>query len=414
MLKIIKHKFIRNISSVLSGSLIAHTIPIIGTLLIAKIFMPDAFGNYSMWLGGVMFLAVGLTFRFELSFNAAADGQEKHIGVMVTILTILFTTCSIVALTILITVLDVNLPKNLTFELIFLGIFSSSLLAFNQTVQNWASADGRYRHLVIIRIVQAITIIILQIIIGFYKPNITGLSLGYFTGLCTSLIIGIYFSPNVKFLDLFLKKNIFSYWKKNLEFVKFALPADLISSLTTQLPVIIVAFRFGSETAGTLAMALRVLGAPISLLSNSVLDVFKRYAGQAYINRGECREEYLHTFKILLIISTVSSFFIYIGAKPLFFLIFGEIWEGSGLIALWLLPRFATGFIASPLSYVVYITGKQNLDLIWQITLLIITLVNLFSSNSIMLVLVGYSLSYATLYIVYLLMTYHFSCGKKQ
>jgi O-antigen/teichoic acid export membrane protein len=92
---------------------------------------------------------------------------------------------------------------------------------------------------------------------------------------------------------------------------------------------------------------------------------------------------------------------------------FGESWSMSGKIAIWLIPLFAFRFVASPLSYMVYIAGKQNVDLFWQISLLSITLVT-FSITEIFSTSVQiYSLGYAFLYLVYLGMSYEFSLGNK-
>ena len=76
-----------------------------------------------------------------------------------------------------------------------------------------------------------------------------------------------------------------------------------------------------------------------------------------------------------------------------------------------LLPRFGLGFIASPLSYIVYVVGKQHLDLIWQLALLGVTLTTLLLIASFNTALLCYSVGYGLLYIIYLWMSYQFSCG---
>jgi len=106
--------------------------------------------------------------------------------------------------------------------------------------------------------------------------------------------------------------------------------------------------------------------------------------------------------------------FIAFGAEPIFALVFGEAWLGAGTMALWLLPRFVIGFVASPLSYMVYIAGKQHLDLIWQLALLAMTLATLFLIDSTQLALISYGVGYGGLYLVYLLMSYKFSLGSRQ
>jgi O-antigen/teichoic acid export membrane protein len=157
---------------------------------------------------------------------------------------------------------------------------------------------------------------------------------------------------------------------------------------------------------------MRMVGAPMSIISKSVLDVFKRNAAQAYHDRGECRAEYLNSMRLLFIIAVCSTVVIGVCAKPVFTGIFGKSWAGAGVVTLLLLPRFGLGFIASPLSYIVYVVGRQHLDLVWQLALLGMTLVTLLSFATFHRTLLYYSVGYGLLYIVYLWMSYRFSCGR--
>ncbi|RFQ15133.1 translocase [Pseudomonas sp. ATCC 13867] len=204
-----------------------------------------------------------------------------------------------------------------------------------------------------------------------------------------------------------------NFWKKYRRFPIFSLPASFINTAAIQLPVLIVAGRFGSDIAGLLAMTIKVLGAPIGLLGKSVLDVFVRHAASSYRERGECREEYIKTFYALTLGSLAFCFIMALSGENLFILAFGQEWSHAGKIAVWLLPMFALRFIASPLSYMVYIADKQHLDLIWQIGLLGVTLACLAWISEYKLALQAYSISYAALYLIYLAMSYRFSQGRR-
>jgi O-antigen/teichoic acid export membrane protein len=74
---------------------------------------------------------------------------------------------------------------------------------------------------------------------------------------------------------------------------------------------------------------------------------------------------------------------------------------------------FALRFIASPLSYVFYIAGKQNIDLLWQIGLLIVLLCALWLPNSMNSAVIAYSYAYSVMYLIYLGLSYRSSKGIK-
>ena len=161
-------------------------------------------------------------------------------------------------------------------------------------------------------------------------------------------------------------------------------------------------------------MTMRILGAPIGLLGKSVLDVFKRHAASSFRDHGECRSDYVQTFKVLGLGSLAFSLVMAISSETLFAVAFGETWRASGVIAVWLLPLFALRFMASPLSYMAYIAGKQHVDLFWQIALLGMTLASLNIPQRYDLALQAYSAGYSVLYVIYLALSYRFSLGEKR
>jgi O-antigen/teichoic acid export membrane protein len=202
------------------------------------------------------------------------------------------------------------------------------------------------------------------------------------------------------------------FWKNQRRFPLYSLPSDSLSAATAQLPVVIVASRFGEDAAGLLAMAIRMVGAPISLLSTSVLDVFKRQAGSAFRERGECRIEYIHAFRILFTAAFIFVAGVVYLSKPLFALFFHEKWVGAAAMCVSLLPRFAFGFVASPLSYVVYIVEKQQIDLLWQVAQACATAGVLLVFEPMPLALNIYAACSGLLYLVYMAITYTLCKGR--
>ncbi|TXI72214.1 MAG: hypothetical protein E6Q43_06850, partial [Dokdonella sp.] len=194
-------------------------------------------------------------------------------------------------------------------------------------------------------------------------------------------------------------------------FPLFSLPADAICAAAAQLPVVIVASRFGAAVAGLLALTLRVLGAPMGLLGRSVLDVFKRHAASSFRERGECRREYLQTLRVLGVGAGAFVLVMALISEDVFAVAFGERWRESGRLAIWLLPVFAFRFLASPLSYMVYIARKQHVDLFWQVALLGVTVAALNVPRGYDASVQVYSGACSLLYVVYLALSYRFSLG---
>ena len=79
--------FWRNTASVLSGTVVAQAIPLVGTLIMARLYAPAHFGIFAAWLAIVTVLAVALTGRFESSLAVVDDGEARETAFFVTLAT---------------------------------------------------------------------------------------------------------------------------------------------------------------------------------------------------------------------------------------------------------------------------------------------------------------------------------------
>jgi len=415
--KMNKGGFWKNVSSVFTGTAIAQLIPVIGSLIIARQYLPSEFGIFASWLGAAVVLAVVLTGRLETSFAVIEDGEPRRFAVISTLYTAILVAIFLSFLSVLWLVLggpelfslNIDVPLYLVLSLIPVSL----LLSISEIWQSWASADGKYKQLSLLRITQAFSIVAFQIGAGEFNPTSSSLAISHGLGVFASLIVAWIIMPLGNFPDK-LFKIVRDFWRAQYRFPKLSLPADLINAIAVQLPILVIATRFGADIAGTLALTLKVLGAPIGLLGRAVLDVFKRHAATGFRARGECRAEYIRTFKVLAPVSLVFSCIMFFISEYLFAIFYGEHWRLSGTIAVWMLPLFMMRFVASPLSYIVYIVGKQHIDLVWQVGLLLFTILSLNYFHTYSLSLQIYSIGYAALYMIYLMMSYRFSLGKSR
>ncbi|MDG5499214.1 lipopolysaccharide biosynthesis protein [Marinobacter sp. BGYM27] len=403
----------KNVTSVLTGSVVAQLIPLLGSLAIARLYAPAEFGTYSAWLGMAMLLAVLLTCRYDMAFAIESDGQPRRLAVLSTLITLMLVGgCVLVALVVGFLCVP-ELFSEYPFMLVLTWLPAGWLLAANNVWQSWAAAEGEYRKLSYMRIAQTGFITSLQIIVGVALSSAAALALSHLIGLALSLVVSVYMLVLRGLPKTGVFGDVVSFWKRQRKFPAYSLPADFINTAAAQLPILIVTSRFGAEVAGMLALTMKVLGAPIGLLGKSVLDVFKRHAAESYRDRGDCRDEYVKTFKVLALGSLAFCAIMVFASESLFIVAFGKVWAGAGTIAVWLLPMFALRFIASPLSYMVYIAERQHLDLMWQIGLLAMTLFCLATLSGYNVALQAYSAGYSALYFIYLGMSYRFSLGVK-
>jgi O-antigen/teichoic acid export membrane protein len=406
--------FWRSVGVVLTGTVAAQSIPLLGSIVIARIYAPAEFGLFSAWLGMVMMAAVVVTGRFEMALAVEADGAPRRFAVAATLGTILLVSFCF-ALIAGGVYLATGLPENVQPAMVVLFVPAALLAGVTHTWQAWAAAEGEFRSLAWIRISHAFVVTLAQIVVGLMSPTAAGMIIGHVLGTAAGVACAMYFMP-INPLALGARtelwKRLKAFWLNQRRFPMIALPADAINAASGQLPLLLIASRFGAEASGQFALTIRVLGAPIGLLGTAVLDVFKRSAASSYRDKGQCREEYRRTFWLLTAGGVILALGVIVVAERLFIVAFGETWLQAGVIAIWLMPMFALRFVVSPLSYVFYIAGKQQVDLVWQCTLLAMTLASLMLTLSYEGSVKLYSAGYSILYIINAFFSYHYSKGK--
>lgn len=399
-----------NIGRVLSGTAVAQFIPVVGSLLLAKIFSPESFGTYSVWLGYVLILSTIATLRYENSFGNEAKMEIRFIGLLTSVflafIICIFLFCSILLLE-LIGLTTESLIK-LQYRAIVLVFPAAFLFALINSIQSLFSVNAQFGSLIRIRIIYALLLIGFQLTWSIFSKE----TMGLIWANCAALLLGV---PYLCFIitQNQISDNIFhnikKYIKKHISFFYFSLPADSVSSVSAQLPLMLINDRFGAEYSGFFAFSLRVLGAPISFIARGVLDVFKNKASESFHSKGSCKTDYTYTLKILVLLAfcmLLSGYYLIpLGISSFF----DARWHASINTALILLPLFAFRFIASPLSYVYYLADKQHIDLAWQVLLMATVITVFILIKDYESILKVYTLAYSSLYIVYLFGSYKFT-----
>ncbi|WP_159947171.1 lipopolysaccharide biosynthesis protein [Rhizobium sp. 18065] len=400
----------RAVLLVFSGTAAAQVIPILGSLIIARLFIPAEFGMFMTWFGLVQIGAVLSTGRFETALPLEENGAPRAQAASSALITaaVILSVVTIVAACLW----PLLLPylADVPTALIVLFIPAVGAAASVLILQSWAASEGQFRALSAMRITQAAIVTGLQIAVGFIQPTAGTLAQAQLAGVvCGALLMAWKLRPP-RLADG--RKTLFNFWKRYRRFPIYALPAGTVNTAAAQLPLILMSHRFGADVAGFVAMAFRMLGAPISLLGSAVLDVFKRRASESWRATGSCRGPYLETLTVLSAGSLAVTIAFWLVGVDLFVFAFGPEWAEAGRVALILLPLFAMRFVSSPLSYTFFIAEKQPVDLIWQVCLFVMTVVTLTTFATYQNALAAYALGYGLMYAVYLYLSFRFSGGR--
>jgi O-antigen/teichoic acid export membrane protein len=395
--------FWKHVITVLGGTLGAQALPLAVAPLITRLCTPGQMGAFSLWLGVVAVTAVAATLRLEAAMILDHEEEQQRTCFRVVYYTATVTALLVTGGALLAHAAGIPALRQLTrSELLTLGM-GTWLTAAMQTTLAYATSHGAFGKAARAKVWGAGTIALSQLVLLYLGAGSYGLLGGQLIGLCAGLgCARVLLQPPTARIGPTLDADQRAYLLKHQAFWRFSLPSNLLNAMVSQLPMFLIGLRHGAAAAGLYALTQRVLYAPVSLLAASVLEVFKRQSVQEIRSVGHCAHAYRYTFKVLLSLAVGPSLLLFAFSPMLFAWIFGESWRDAGELAQILAPLYFLNFIASPLSYVFFITGKQKIDLVWQVALFVMTLSAFLSPGSLRENVLWYSAGYSLLYLVYL------------
>ena len=436
---------IKKATTLITGTSVSQLLPIVFAPVLTRIFSPESFGEYSVYLALVMIFTLVASGRYELSIIMPKNHMDskKLMGISLIIcflfiffsgfvLSILFIFSDFISLSArfdiyflaLVGVFLASLNQisdfislSARFDIYFLALVGVFLASLNQIFYFWMNRESNYKIMSIARVLQTAFSVGMQLLFGIsFLMTGSGLIFGSIIGLFISNIFYLYILRKEIFTIRYEKREFPELIKEYKNFPLILLPSHLLGMFSRQLPLLISPMYFGLVSTGFLGLIMRVITLPSHVISSSFGDVFREEGSKAFIERGECEKEYLSTLRNLVTISLIPFLLFWYFSPKIFPFIFGIEWQNAGILAQIMAPMFFFQFISSPLSNMYIIAEKQRYDLILNIIIFLMTVLSFYIGISIYKDISGtlflYSLCYSVVYVFNLLITYNFSRGR--
>lgn len=404
----------KHVLTVLGGALGAQALPLLAAPLITRLATPAELGAFSVWFAVVGVAAIGATLRLETAM--ILDHGSEHQATCFRVVAYAATMLAIGMTVVAIALRAFGLPAAAHmswYGLLTLGI-GTWLTAYMQTTLAYATSRNAFGKAAKAKVCAAGGIAVGQVVLLLAGAGgAAALLTGQLAGLALGLLVATWLldPPRPRIAPLPDAEQL-AYLRRHRAFWRFGLPSNLVNVLVGHLPLFMIGVRYGALAAGLYALTLRVLSAPVALLASSVLEVFKRQSVLDFQQQGNCRDAYRSTFKVLVMLGLGPSLLLFLFSPQLFAWVFGEDWRVAGELARILAPLYFLNFIASPLSYVLFIAGKQKLDLLWQLALAAVSVAAFAMPLTLHQSLACYAAGYSLLYLVYLYMSWQISLNR--
>ncbi len=381
-----KGSFASNVATLGSGTALGQVVIILSAPLLSRLFTPADFGQLQFILSTALILATFSTLRYEMSIPLPKEDSDAFRLVKLSISLAILTTLIVLTLIVIANAIDYSAEWWIKYSKLVLFVPIILMIeATNSTFGYWFMRKGNYKSPSLAKAISGIGVVTFQLIMHFVIALggvglLIGQSLGQLSG--------------VSFLFTRLQKAESDLtWRQNwnrtkalaLKYKDFPLFASWSAGLNTlgrHLPPIMMTWYYSPELVGYYAIGMRLLNIPLNLLSMSVGQVFFQQISKYVKNQVPVFPFLRSTALKLAILGFPGLLIIFLAGPMLFEWIFGDNWSNAGKIASILTPYFFLRFIASPLSPIFALVGKQYLSLIWQALFTLLTFGVIFFGQS--------------------------------
>lgn len=403
----------------MTGTGLAQAIPIAISPILTRLYTPEDFGVFAMFMAISSIATVLVTGRYELAIILPnSDRDAFHIVTLSVCLSFIVSAL----LFFLVIMFNSEITSLFGTEEISNWLYwvplSTLLMGIYTSLNYWSNRKLDYRRLAISRVIQTASSSIPQLAVGFIKSGPAGLVGGQLTGqlLASSVLAGLIYREDKNQIKNIKYKRLFILAKKYLNYPKFMIAGQLMNSLSGSLPLFLLSILFNPAIAGFYSLSQRVLVAPISLIGSAIGDVYRGDASKIYRENGNCLLIYKKTFLRLSLLSLIFILPIFLFGEDLFTFVFGENWREAGKIASILSIMVFFQAVSSPLSLTILFADLHKIDLVWQSFRLVLAGVSLtagyFFYDDYKIALLWFSLVFSLLYLIHMYFQFYVAKGR--
>lgn len=410
MRNLLKSDFFKSISLLASGSIIAQLIGVIASPIMTRMYTPEVIGEYTLLLTAVGIFGSIICGRFDIAI--VSEPEESNVLPLITLsflLTIVFSIIVSLGFSIYYCVSGYSIVQ------VFFSTVSILVLLLLTGIANiLISYNNRYKEYKLMTTVTIIRAIAKEI------PMVVG---GFLWSTSWSLVIsnalGIIFgvrkqserlqkeTEKLKAFKCVRKDDVKKVAIDNKRQLFFSTPALLANNFSYSSVNIFIKELFGAGVLGLYSISYRLLGLPLDVISSNISRVYLEKASKDYNAEGNYTRCFLKTSLLLFGLMIPIMVALYLFAPWFCGWFFGEVYTEAGFYARLLIPLFAMRFIVSPLTVGSIISKKQNIDLYFQITFIIVSILVFIVIKLYSLplrdYLLSFSIAFAAIYVVFYL-----------
>lgn len=380
---------LRNLTVLTGGTVFAQAIPIAIAPILSRLYSPEDFGVWALYVSFVSFLSVLSTGRYQFAIMLPKEDDDA-INILGLSFFILFVFCVLLEGVIILlfdTFQQFEAIHKIQNWIYFLPL-SVFLVSSISILNNWNTRKKKFKNIVLSKVSQTTTTSAVNVGVGLVKNNIKLVSIpslltdsskgtgdvkssslgvkGLIGGTIVGQFIGLvvlsfnFFKFSMQNVKAIKKYGVKASVKRYKDFPKINTMHALIDNIQSSGVSLLLVSFFNAYVLGLYSYAYRMVQAPLGIVTSSYSQVFFQRSAELHANGESIHPLFLKTIKVFLLIGLPVFFVLGIFAPYIFGFVFGDEWRESGTYVQILAPWFFMNFLLSPMGQIPIILNKQK------------------------------------------------------
>lgn len=358
-----RNEFVRNIFTLMSATTVAQGIAILIYLVLARIYSNSEHGIFALYMSIIAVTGIMSTGKYESAVMMPVDDRKSlNLVALSSFLCLGFSLFLLVMVALFHKSFAFLLGDPLIEKWLWFVPLSTLMIGLFQSLSYWSNRNKRYGSMAVANVGQSLSNSAVKVstskVFAHGGGLIAGAIIGQFIG------IMLFIADFLRLNKGFIKKMSVSEMKEMASeyrfFPRFNMIHNLINNFSANLPVFVIASKFGTGEAGLYSFGFLMVFRPVNLVTSSFSQVFSQRIISQY-NQGKKIYSDVRRLTIKLFQFGVVPFLIAgIGGPFIFSLLFGKEWIEAGKYMQILLPWIFIVLVSAPISFLPDMLKRQQ------------------------------------------------------
>jgi len=386
--KLRQSSFWKSVLSLSAGQVIGQGITLIATPVVSRLYTQEEYGEFGIITSTATIIIGIIGLGLGSMIMVAKDDEDAKKIFRVTYLfqfMLAVLLCgAMLALSPVKCFFETTISYEASILLMFAYISTSALVSLLNVYVNRLKLN---KALFFNPLITAGCTLLIAIPFGFFKFGFIGLMLA---SIVASFLASIhmlrYGNPFTAWVELGDVRYVIREGRK---FILFQYPANMMGTVSTQLPNQMLSGTFGNAALGSYAMCNKLFNLPMHLIATPIQIVYFRTAAEKHRNNENIAPLTYSLVTKICYVAAIPSILIVLLGKPLFEFVLGKEWSEAGAIASILILQYIMTFCNNSIIYTRVAIGKQKWNLYATLIQLVLILIALYVGYNVTGTLLG-------------------------